>query len=679
MLTHTQSFQPQHVLLPLVVLFLFFPFFSHAQTAVGNNGWINFGTSLLSGNSGCDDDPDEKKILESFVIKDIPANVDIGEVEASLLINGVKANIAMATISVFDTVTGEIVNSVTGTGPVIGEVCYNPDTQGVSVRIDGGEYYHDFYHARVWKNPATVTRNVFVQSTIWLRERSDTLKEYAHVSPVGTIVNTDPEYKIDLQYTPNVDIGSYEASQRSVDLSIVAYDTYTDTFGSAVYSDEINLMFGNGTQTITPRSIPEGWFVWAYYFNLKRPHGDSNGIITSGFSGYDWPFLYDKTAPTISSRSATPSGGSVTLEAGATDALSGLSHIKIYVDSQLSRTCSYESSQSALCNTIMYPTAGFETGTSHTYFIVVSDSAGNTATSSPFDFDMPESTGDNLVVTNIAPIDNSTFNANGAITFQGSAQNLSGTDILEGGYAGLEIDWDANGGGEGSAYDDYYGIPNNATLLGGFTLNEAKNFEYTLSNISVGTHRYRFSVSALSDGGGEASRTEWTTFNTIAGNLEVSSSVVDGGETVDLSWNTEGSDLTDCSVEGGGQTWNGLEASNQTTNPLNSDTTYILSCRGIPLDSETVTVNAEPEITIVPRIVPKGATSTIMWNTHNGDEGSCTLRNGPTTINHIPSTEGDPNTGYATIVVEGRSRYALTCPTGVTTFEVEIVPTAFEI
>ena len=65
MLTHTQSLQPQHVLLPLVVLFLFFPFFSHAQTAVGNNGWINFGTNLLSGNSGCDDDPDEKKILES--------------------------------------------------------------------------------------------------------------------------------------------------------------------------------------------------------------------------------------------------------------------------------------------------------------------------------------------------------------------------------------------------------------------------------------------------------------------------------------------------------------------------------------------------------------------------------------------------------------------------------------
>lgn len=214
MLTHTQNLQLRHVFLPLVVLFLFFPFFSHAQTAVANNGWINFGTSLLSsGSSGCDDDPEEKMILESFVIKDIPANVDIGEVEASLLINGVKANIAMATISVFDTVTGEILNSVTGTGPVIGEVCYNPDTQGVSVNIDGGEYYHDFYHARVWKNPATVTRNVFVQSTIWLRERSDTLKEYAHVSPVNSIVNTDPEYKIDLQYTPNVDIGSYEASK----------------------------------------------------------------------------------------------------------------------------------------------------------------------------------------------------------------------------------------------------------------------------------------------------------------------------------------------------------------------------------------------------------------------------------------------------------------------------------
>lgn len=670
------------ILLCIVVFVSLSPFLSITalgqSSSITSSGWKAFGTKVVTGfNCG----PSLGLIMEVIIAQD----------EAT----GDRISFLPATIVSFDKATNVITRTIESQPDGIGElgrICYNPDTEGVGIVIDGTSLqYNDFYQFSVFSNPEEITRDTAYRSIVWI-SKENTFEDFKHNFPIGNKVKDITAYVFDLLRIPNFlpsSIFSKSPDEAShVQYFISMFDPVTSAVSTPLIWGE-NLVGGLGAKTSSQsseffQSLLEGYYVWGYYLTLNGSDTvATNGVSqqpTSSFSGFDWPFLYDKTAPTLSSHSATPNGDLVTIEASATDALSGLARIDTYVDNELSDACLFESSQSAHCNTIINPKVGFEEGTSHTYIVVATDSAGNTATSSSFEFSMPESSAENLVVTSITPTDNSFFNANGALTFKGSVQNLSGVEILEGGYAGLEIDLDADNAPSSKGFDDYYSIPDSTTSLGKLTLNEAKSFEYTLSNIPVGIHRYRFSVSTpTTTGHDDVEYSDWTTIRGIYGEIEASKTAVEANETVNLSWKTNTVVSMLCRVEGGGQTWLGLNEINKTTNPLNLDTTFVLSCNDIPLDSVTVTVNSKPEISIVPRIVPKGATSTIMWNTHNGDEGACTLQNGPTTIDYIPVTEGDPNTGYATIVVEGRSRYTLTCPTGDATFEVEIVPTAFEI
>lgn len=284
-----------------------------------------------------------------------------------------------------------------------------------------------------------------------------------------------------------------------------------------------------------------------------------------------------------------------------------------------------------------------------------------------------------LVANSVSPLDNSIYKS-GSINFTGTVQNIGSADIAEGGNAGLDIDWNFSFPG-GFNVDQYFAIPDNSTTLGAFNVGETKQLSYLVPDVPIGSHGYRFNVDStnqLTETDELNNFSEWRTITVISGELNASSYSIQGGESVNFDWTVQSPIDVSCEISNLGVTWTGASTNGNADSPeLTSDTTFVLSCNGVALDSVFIEVNTTPELTIIPRIVPKDTDAVISWNTHNGDESLCTLKTSPEAQNLIDILD-DVNTGFITVPITGRTTYTLECPNGSKSFLVEIVPNTFE-
>lgn len=631
----------------------------------GNNGWIsNFDLGLNQSMKTCNP---ESELRFSFrdEVSDVEIIPLIENDQPSSLIYSFGSPIE-GYVESYDVETGEV-----RARALLGESMCISNGEGYTIFVEGEDYY-TFYYNGVFHGDEAL-----YHSTIFLKSREGHLDnpsvDYQHIAPQGTH-NVSPSFILNVN----------KNGIATVPYAIFKYDAITNILSPQV-DNEVVLCPDvsecvSGNKTLNPVTLDDGVYVWSYYL-----HSDS---LSSGFSGFDWPFVFDSTAPVSDTPSHSPANPDtndvIHITTQAIDVLAGITKISIYVDETFHSQATFSEVHTASFDNEI----GTYTTGEHTYFFVTEDGAGNTSTSSTETFTVNSPlTSPDLVTTNISPLPNTILNGDGIVTFQGSVQNLSEIGIDEGGYIRLEIDWDSNGGEGTPEYDIAYTIPNADTRMGTFTSNEAKVFSHMVTDIPVGIHRYRFRAdveNTVSETNEVNNISDWSTFRTIRGELSVSPQSIDSGETVSVRWNVSGGgESISCIVDDGvgANTWTGTSDQNEprTSAPLSSNTTFTLSCNDVLLDSQAVTVNAQPELSIVPRIVPAGENATIFWNTHNNNEGACSLKNGPYTIDYIPTTSGDPNTGFADIVIEGRSRFVLECPGGSTTYEVEIVPRAYEI
>lgn len=102
-------------------------------------------------------------------------------------------------------------------------------------------------------------------------------------------------------------------------------------------------------------------------------------------------------------------------------------------------------------------------------------------------------------------------------------------------------------------------------------------------------------------------------------------------------------------------------------------------CTNIADDSE-LTTPTTPDLVIAPRIVDQGDTVTMTWDTHNENETECSLTGG--TLNGVATLGNGTDTmvtGHKDdLVVNGMTKYTLTCGALGDTFTVEIRPQGFE-
>ncbi len=156
-----------------------------------------------------------------------------------------------------------------------------------------------------------------------------------------------------------------------------------------------------------------------------------------------------------------------------------------------------------------------------------------------------------------------------------------------------------------------------------------------------------------------------------------------------VTWNS--TNATACTAVSGtgfstGNLADGVDTTGITSNVLPAQTdTYRVSCTygGNMSTAVTGTVfvstnSGSPALSAASTVVTSSSTVRLNWNTNNGNETLCSLTGPGVALNPLPSTNGDVQTGYVDVIVNGRSLYTLTCPTGVGLKTFEIIPTSWE-
>jgi len=349
--------------LPLVVFLVLTPFFSAgAASPEGRFGWWTPVSEIVSDDASCG----AGYIKHELVIREIGTGNPVS-VGSAIFVAGNMSNNA-------------ITSQISGAGPTVGTICFNPDNQFLALDIDGGAGYYDFYGSIAYGNAGIVPREKFMRTTVWVTPTSVNTFDYVQDSPVNTILNTSPTYKLNLNSFPT----TYEASGVSGGILFV-YNWNTQT---KVAQTSTTLSGGTGIKTFPAQTLPDGLYVWQFYLALNANH-DTGGLIAlnvlkSGMGSYTYPFILDTTAPTFgTSLGHTPENptqsDTVTITRSASDSLAGITSMKLYVNSVLVQTCPFVNVNSADCVVAQGP---FGANTTHTYYVVATDAAGNTATSS---------------------------------------------------------------------------------------------------------------------------------------------------------------------------------------------------------------------------------------------------------------------------------------------------------
>lgn len=169
-------------------------------------------------------------------------------------------------------------------------------------------------------------------------------------------------------------------------------------------------------------------------------------------------------------------------------------------------------------NVTSWTDSGLVPVTSHTYTLQARNASGISASTPPQSaFASVACARPDIYSTNDAPSAGTTFAANAGASFWGTVTNTMSGAITEGGWAGLEIDWNSDGiGPQGSLgipdeyYDAFGGVQ-----MGAFTPGQTKTLRALVPNLPPGIHRYRFNVDStnvLAESSETNNRSAWTTF-----------------------------------------------------------------------------------------------------------------------------------------------------------------------
>lgn len=335
--------------------------------AVDKSGWMTMASEIVGDDTSCG----TGKVKHELVIR----NLETGDF----------ATPPAAFFQIYDA-SGNLVDNKSGFGvSTVGPVCFHPDNDSMEITVPNSASYYSFNGGYVWNasQAALVPRGKFIRTTVWLRPKSDAGFDYRHVDPSLAIFSASPTYKVVLNDFPS----TYGATgvQRIL-LYVLDWNTGTITVKTVVTGAPVS--GGVGTKTLPAQTLPDGLYTWGYYIALNGNNSLSGGFSTPNVlvgqrSGYNFPFMLDTTPPDfgsgVSHAPAAPSGTDpVTITANASDALSGIVQITVYLDGTPVKTCPYFGVASASC---LAPTGPFLPGSTHSYYAVATDSAGNEATS----------------------------------------------------------------------------------------------------------------------------------------------------------------------------------------------------------------------------------------------------------------------------------------------------------
>src|SRR3989344_297793 len=346
---------------------------AQAAGPVGRLGWHSPISDILGDDASCG----LTSVNLELMIRDVTAGNPVVGVSSALL-------------AVSNQVTGVMVTSVNGTGSIIGPICFDPDTQVINVQISGGSGYYDFGANSIMENPATLPRNKHMRGTGWLTPTPAGQVEYTQLSPVNIITNINPSYRLQLNAFPP----TYGATGLSRSrLFVVEWDLVNNTYGATKINADFPLSGGVGVKTIPAQSIADGVYVWMFYLGLNGSHNTGGYVPTqelkSGLATRNWPFMLDTTPPSIDPTTGHAptdpySSEEVTVTGSASDALAGIVNVKVFVDGTLecNQDFNYKHKPSA-CVVVVGP---YAEGTTHPYYAVATDGAGNVTTSAVQNF-----------------------------------------------------------------------------------------------------------------------------------------------------------------------------------------------------------------------------------------------------------------------------------------------------
>ncbi len=314
-------------------------------------------------------------------------DLEIRDYDTDLPVNGLSTQFWTYRTSDFSPV-----DSTTESDSLVGPLCFNPHTQGIGFDVDGGPGYYNFWTQRRISDPAQIPAvGHHIRSVVWV-VATPRAPLYQPVSPMNVITNTNPSYVFRLNQFP----GRFGATGLSrAGFFLYNINNLNQIVGIA--NARTVSLSGTGTQTIPPVSgLADGRYAWGAFLDLNgsrthtnsSPNFESIGISQTGLMLAFWPFVLDATAPVIDvtsahSPSAPDSSDSIDITGAATDNLSGIVQMQIFVNNNLTETCTYSARASATCDTDVGP---FPAGTTVSYFVTARDQAGNVATSTTNSF-----------------------------------------------------------------------------------------------------------------------------------------------------------------------------------------------------------------------------------------------------------------------------------------------------
>lgn len=332
--------------------------------ALEKSGWMTMASEVVGDDTSCG----AGLVKHELIIRNLNTNALATPSSALFRVYGSSKNL-------MDQASGSDVSTV-------GPVCFNPDTDYLMVDVSGDDSYNSFKAAYAWEDPAIVPRGKFMRTTVWLRPKSDPGFDYAHTDPSAVYLNVSPTYKVVLNDFPST-YGATGSSQAF----LVVVDWMKTEVAVAKWITGASVSGGAGTKILPAQTLPDGLYSWAYYLSLN---GFNNlggsfatpNVLDSQASGYNAPFLLDTAAPQFVGVSHSPvnpsASDTVTITANATDSLSGITKIEIYLDGTSVKSCSFFYSSSASC---VAPTGPFLSGSTHSYYAVATDGAKNVVTS----------------------------------------------------------------------------------------------------------------------------------------------------------------------------------------------------------------------------------------------------------------------------------------------------------
>jgi hypothetical protein len=343
---------------------------AEAATPDGSYGWYGIVTETAVDDFSCG--PGEIRLVVDLKERDTNAPVAVDS----------------ALVMVTELSDGTVSEYVEEVGPQISSLCYNPETQGVAIDIDGGANFYNFRVEHEWANPTDVPRGKRYTATVWLTPTSYPSPEYEQVNPVGGVVNTLPPFEFDMNYIPSV-LGATDVSAAT--LLVTTYDPADPDSIAIISENKFSLSGGVGRQSVPAPTLVDGMYRWAVQLNLNgsvdaTPTFSVAELPESGSMNFGTPFVFDTTAPTTTTSHFPLSPTqlqTVTMRVDMTDTLAGVTAAQIVFNGAKERTCIFAAKNSATCVVTVGP---FSSGTTHEYYMIARDAAGNEVTTATTSF-----------------------------------------------------------------------------------------------------------------------------------------------------------------------------------------------------------------------------------------------------------------------------------------------------